>query len=415
MAPAERNEEEIIIVNDLLCYLQLKISSDPKEHLIKVINGFYKHEAITAARDVLYRDPPEDLQGRLVRHTTKRDITGALYDVMQRISVLSPRRVYVCRDLTNVPPVSMTNVDPVMLYRQSNEVKADIEAMKTGYQNQMTIIMEAIEQLRVEMKDSKNNNEETRTTRPTETLEDAPPEEPEPTVEEASEPAQFSAVTASAIKNKTPPSSGTPPPAAPKPSRSQTANTGRGRGRGGRGRGSSNASMGLRTGGVTRYDSGTWFGHDHSARAPRRDGRGGWVWVTDDEGYRQRVRLQSPERTASPAPTPRPTARPAVRPPPVIGTGQRHGLRVVAPPPPRFDLYVSRLHPDTTVEEIMRVIRNITDEDPINVNKLGNRFPNPKFSSFRVSCAAKHEQALLNCESWDEGTVVRKFTTRRIE
>ena len=155
MTLPDDNGDEVFVVNDVLCYLQLKISSDPKEHLVKVINGFYKHEAITAARDLLYRDPPDDLEGRLVRHKTKHDITGAMYDVMQRISVLVPRRVYTCRDPTNMPPISMTNVDPVMLYKQSEalkaeneEMKKEIEAMKTAHKAQLTNIMEAIEQLR---------------------------------------------------------------------------------------------------------------------------------------------------------------------------------------------------------------------------------------------------------------------------
>ena len=132
------------------------------------------------------------------------------------------------------------------------------------------------------------------------------------------------------------------------------------------------------------------------------------MYLTDDQGYRHRVQVERPA-PAEPAQRPPP---PTPRTAPIIGTGQRHGMRVVAPPPRRCDIYVSRFHPDTTVEEVTRCVVNITKQQPLNIYKLGNRYNNSRFASFRISCEEKFEEILLSGDSWDEGTLVRKFTNR---
>ena len=148
--PVEEKEEEII-VNDVLAFLYCKIDNMTKEQLIDVLNGFYKMDVISDARDVLYRNPPSDMPGRLKRRTTKRDILEDMYDVMQLFSVHAAHRVYVCRDLNNVPPVSMKNIDPVMIYRQSIDCRAEIEKMKNQHEQQLSTIMDAIYQLRADL------------------------------------------------------------------------------------------------------------------------------------------------------------------------------------------------------------------------------------------------------------------------
>ena len=109
---------------------------------------FYKMDQITDARDVLYREPPSDMPGRLKRRTNKRDILEDMYDVMQLYGVHASKRVFVCRNLNNIPPVSMKSIDPVMLYRQSVDCRTDVENLKNAHEQQLATLMEVIIQMR---------------------------------------------------------------------------------------------------------------------------------------------------------------------------------------------------------------------------------------------------------------------------
>lgn len=113
------------------------------------------------------------------------------------------------------------------------------------------------------------------------------------------------------------------------------------------------------------------------------------VWTVDDEGFQRRER--APRRQRSP---------------PVIGTGQRRRLRVVVPES-CCEIFVSRLHPETTEEEVGECVQESTGDKPIAVAKLRSRYPN--YASFRISCDAKHRESLLSNDSWEEGVLVRPY------
>ena len=73
-----------IIVNDLLCYMQCKIDTVPKESLVMIITNFNKQDYINTAREILYKDLPTSYP-RAVRHVNKKDNVSTMYDVMQAL------------------------------------------------------------------------------------------------------------------------------------------------------------------------------------------------------------------------------------------------------------------------------------------------------------------------------------------
>ena len=72
--PALPQAQEELIGNDVLGFMRCKMDIMPKDQLVDVLQGYFKLDAITEARDLLYRNPPPDLPGRLKRRTSKRDI-----------------------------------------------------------------------------------------------------------------------------------------------------------------------------------------------------------------------------------------------------------------------------------------------------------------------------------------------------
>ena len=334
-------------------------------------HGFYRQEDLTAAREVLYRDPPEDLPGRLTRHKAKRDIVAALYDVLQLYGTHAPTRRYTCRDLNNIPPMSLKNVDPIMMLHQNSEVKAEIESIKNSYQQQMDILLEAVQELTKEVRALKEagpappNAAEQRADA---AGAEAPPPPRAPLFSEvARTPAPAEEANGTRSRRTTAPrppaehqpaGGGVPAPGSKPPGDLPPRQ---------------DAPAGTRTSGAA-----------HHPPSPRR-GR----WEEDAEGWRTRVQ---PTRTQ-------------------VGTNQRRRLRVVQEVRvPRVEVFVSRLAPETTEEDIAEVVVDIIGNRPLRIQKLRTR--HTTYASFRVSAEETHRRALLDPSQWDSGTLVRPYIFR---
>ena len=153
------NGNSSVIVSDLLCYMQCKIDTVHKESLALIIANFYKQDCIIAAREILYKDLPSSYP-RVVRHLNKKDNVSAMYDVMQ--ALLSDTSVsFVCKDLNNVPPITMKNVDPVMLLKQTSSLKEEMATMKENYDMisaQLASLMETLNETLGKPGQGKGNN-----------------------------------------------------------------------------------------------------------------------------------------------------------------------------------------------------------------------------------------------------------------
>ena len=116
-------------------------------------------------------------------------------------------------------------------------------------------------------------------------------------------------------------------------------------------------------------------------------------WEEDEEGFRQQ----------------RSRRRWKERPQPIIGRSQRQKLRVV---PVYRDIFVSRLHPETSVEEIVELVTEVCGGTaPADVQKLSSRYS--RYSSFRVTCTAQHKELLMTEDAWEDGALVRPYFAKR--
>ena len=120
--------------------------------------------------------------------------------------------------------------------------------------------------------------------------------------------------------------------------------------------------------------------------------------MIDKEGFRSRERaVRQPAAASAPQ-----TLRPKL----TIGTGTRQKLRVVSVV--RHDVFVSRLHPETTIADIQESVFDAIGNAPVTVIKLRTR--RDTYASFRVSCQQRpHFDALLESDAWDAGALVREY------
>ena len=87
----------------------------------------------------------------------------------------------------------------------------------------------------------------------------------------------------------------------------------------------------------------------------------------------------------------------------VIGKGKTNSLRV-AVVTKKKDVFVSRLHEDTTCEEIKNHVIAVTKDDSSQVVKLQNKHPG--YSSFRITCDEQYLSLLTSEDNWEEGILL---------
>ena len=122
-ATCPNQTEKMPVVNELLCFVQNKVESLPADPLIKLCTEFYSVDIIIAAKKVLY----ETVTAK--HHFIERRGTGKAKASMQDIirvfqeMDLDETPVFVARNLLELPPLSLDNMDNLKLL-------SDIEAMK---------------------------------------------------------------------------------------------------------------------------------------------------------------------------------------------------------------------------------------------------------------------------------------------
>ncbi|KAF9791639.1 hypothetical protein SFRURICE_020038 [Spodoptera frugiperda] len=92
------------------------------------------------------------------------------------------------------------------------------------------------------------------------------------------------------------------------------------------------------------------------------------------------------------------------------GTAQTGPNILLRPAVPTTQLYVSRLHHTTTVEQIVEYVRSKTNWT-LRVEKLESRH-NTNFKSFMVRVPTHHFETFLKEEFWPKGVIYRRFRGR---
>lgn len=130
--------EQQCIINEVLCFMSNKINTMPYEMITKLCMDFYTDENIVAAKDVLFNTAVPHIDGR-TRNIKRRGPNMRQSNIQDMLNVfleISPQSVpcYVCKDLTQLPPLTMNNFD-------MSSVVRDLEALKL----QLQILQEAQE------------------------------------------------------------------------------------------------------------------------------------------------------------------------------------------------------------------------------------------------------------------------------
>ncbi|KAM7292690.1 hypothetical protein ISCGN_025828 [Ixodes scapularis] len=93
-----------------------------------------------------------------------------------------------------------------------------------------------------------------------------------------------------------------------------------------------------------------------------------------------------------------------------VGSAKASKLRVVAKPPRKRALFVSRLHPETTSDELSEIVSSALGCQSFSCTKLAARYDT--YASFHVIVNEEDFEKLVCPDLWPEGCLFRPFLGR---
>ena len=119
------------IINELLCFVANKTRSMPYNMLLKLCEDFYKADDIACARDMLFNISGDHHSGRKRNHRGEQKAHRDMEDIMNIFLELPLHAVpeFVCKDISNLPPLSMNNFDMASVIRSIETLQEQVKLL----------------------------------------------------------------------------------------------------------------------------------------------------------------------------------------------------------------------------------------------------------------------------------------------
>jgi hypothetical protein len=139
-----------IVVDELLCYLQNKISVCDELSLVRICSSAFTSDVIKKSKTLLFESVPTDKKQKLRKNKGKEE--RDLGDMINLFKSIEPDLIpiFVARDLEKVPPISMDHIDSSKLLKDVLTLKTELDHIKTVYATQESVNNLRKEVLRVQ-------------------------------------------------------------------------------------------------------------------------------------------------------------------------------------------------------------------------------------------------------------------------
>lgn len=135
-----------IIVDELLCYIQNKLSIVDEETLVRICTSTFTSDEIKKSKTLLFESVPTDVRKILRKNKGKeeRDVT----DIVSLFKSTEPDiiPIFVAKELDKLPDILMDHLDCSKLLKDMSRLKAEIESIKSTFATQ-----ESMNELRTEL------------------------------------------------------------------------------------------------------------------------------------------------------------------------------------------------------------------------------------------------------------------------
>ncbi|XP_045539302.1 uncharacterized protein LOC123722214 [Papilio machaon] len=122
-----------IVIDELLAYIQNKVSVVDEETLIRLCTSSFTKEEIEKSKSLLYSALPADK--RKIQRKRKGKENRDVDDIIGIIKSTDPDilPVYVAKQLEKLPPITFDHLDCTALLKDLIRLKSDIECIKSTY------------------------------------------------------------------------------------------------------------------------------------------------------------------------------------------------------------------------------------------------------------------------------------------
>lgn len=123
-----------IVINELLAYVQNKISIADEISLVQICSSAFSCEQIEEAKNLLLESLPLDLRSKTVRKGKGKE-NRLLHDIINVFKVTDPDAlpVFVAKDLEKLPPITFDHLDVKKLLKDLMLLQAEIKHIKSSY------------------------------------------------------------------------------------------------------------------------------------------------------------------------------------------------------------------------------------------------------------------------------------------
>lgn len=122
-----------IVINELLSYVQNKISISDEETLVRICASNWTSEQIVESHSLLFESVSTSL--RKISRKGKGKEDRLLYDILNFFKVTEPDiiPVFVARDLEKLPPITFDHLDVSKLLKDLALVQSELKLIKSSY------------------------------------------------------------------------------------------------------------------------------------------------------------------------------------------------------------------------------------------------------------------------------------------
>ncbi|CAF4804997.1 unnamed protein product [Pieris macdunnoughi] len=123
-----------IVIDELLSYIQNKISISDEVTLVKICASTFTKEQIQKSHSLLFESVPAEVR-KTGRRGKGKEKDRLLYDMLSFIKITDPDvlPIFVARDLDKLPPLTFDHLDVSKLLKDLSRVQADIALIKSSY------------------------------------------------------------------------------------------------------------------------------------------------------------------------------------------------------------------------------------------------------------------------------------------
>lgn len=135
-----------IVVDELLCYVQNKLSIVDEETLVRICTTAFNSDEIKKSKTLLFESIPTDVRKILRKNKGKegRDVV----DIISLFKSTEPDIIptFAAKDLDKLPDISLDHLDCSKLLKDMSRIKAEIQSIKSTF-----VTQDSINDLRTEL------------------------------------------------------------------------------------------------------------------------------------------------------------------------------------------------------------------------------------------------------------------------